>query len=69
MDKEKRQENEQELMERFDREVRQTFLAASNEYREEHGFPLITEDDVKDIDALSELKAKFSGNEEKEEHK
>lgn len=59
MYEERKQESEQEAMERFDREVRQTLLDASNEYRREHGLPLISEEEVAEIDTLGALKERF----------
>lgn len=58
MNEERKQESEQEAMERFDREVRQTLLDASNEYRREHGLPLISEE-VAEIETLGTLKERF----------
>lgn len=69
MDKEHRQESEQEVMERFDREIRAAALEASNEYRKEHGYPLITAEDVADVDILSSLKERFGIGENTEESK
>lgn len=66
---EQKPEANQELVERFDREIRREILDASNDYRKEHGLPLITEDEVSHIDTLSGLRAKFGGNEETEESK
>ena len=50
-----RKETEQEIEERFDREMRQTILDASNQYRKAHGLPLITAEETADIDTLSAL--------------
>lgn len=52
MDQE-RKETEQEIEERFDREMRQAILDASNQYRKEHGLPLITAEEAANIDTLS----------------
>ena len=50
------QETEEELMERFDKEMRVALLEEANRLRKEKGYPLITEEDVSDIDTLSKLK-------------
>lgn len=50
------QETEEELMERFDKEMRTALLEEANRLRKEKGYPLITEEDVSDIDTLSRLK-------------
>ena len=50
------QETEEELMERFDKEMRAALLEEANRLRKEKGYPLITEEDVSDIDTLSKLK-------------
>lgn len=55
-DKLQRQETEEELMERFDKEMRATLLEEANRIRKEKGYPLVTEEDVSDIDTLSRLK-------------
>lgn len=52
----KNKESEEELVERFDGEMRAALLEASNIMRAEKGYPLITEEDVADIDILSKLK-------------
>jgi tRNA A37 N6-isopentenylltransferase MiaA len=54
-DKLQKQETEEELMERFDKEMRTGLLEEANRLRKEKGYPLITED-VLDIDTLSRLK-------------
>ena len=54
-DKLQKQETEEELMERFDKEMRTGLLEEANRLRKEKGYPLITED-VLDIDTLSKLK-------------
>lgn len=51
-----RQETEEELMERFDKEMRAALLEEANRIRKEKGYPLVTEEDVSDIDTLSRLK-------------
>ena len=51
-----KQETEEELMERFDKEMRAALLEEANRLRKEKGYPLITEEDVSDIDTLSRLK-------------
>ena len=51
-----KQETEEELMERFDKEMRTGLLEEANRLRKEKGYPLITEEDVSDIDTLSRLK-------------
>lgn len=55
-DKLQRQETEEELMERFDKEMRAALLEEANHIRKEKGYPLVTEEDVSDIDTLSRLK-------------
>lgn len=55
-DKLQKQETEEELMERFDKEMRAALLEEANRLRKEKGYPLITEEDVSDIDTLSRLK-------------
>lgn len=55
-DKLQKQETEEELMERFDKEMRVALLEEANRLRKEKGYPLITEEDVSDIDTLSRLK-------------
>ena len=55
MSDELHQETEEELMERFDKEVRVALLEEANRLREK-GYPLISEEDVSDIDTLSKLK-------------
>ena len=52
-DKLRRQETE-ELLERFDKEMRAALLEEANRLRKEKGYPLI--EDVSDIDTLSKLK-------------
>lgn len=54
-DKLRRQETE-ELLERFDKEMRAALLGEANRLRKEKGYPLIAEEDVSDIDTLSKLK-------------
>lgn len=56
MSNELHQETEEELMERFDKEMRVALLEEANRLRKEKGYPLITEEDVSDIDTLSRLK-------------
>ena len=56
MSNELHQETEEELMERFDKEMRAALLEEANRLRKEKGHPLITEEDVSDIDTLSKLK-------------
>lgn len=55
-DKLQRQETEEELMERFDKEMRAALLEEANRIRKEKGYPIVTEEDVSDIDTLSRLK-------------
>ena len=55
-DKLQKQETEEELMERFDKEMRAALLEEANRLRKEKGYPLVTEEDVSDIDTLSRLK-------------
>lgn len=43
---EPKQETEQHLKERFDKEVRKALLQASNEYRQKKGPSLITEEEM-----------------------
>ena len=56
MSNELHQETEEELMERFDKEMRAELLEEANRLRKEKGYPLVTEEDVSDIDTLSRLK-------------
>ena len=56
MSNELHQETEEELMERFDKEMRAALLEEANRLRKEKGYPLVTEEDVSDIDTLSRLK-------------
>ena len=56
MSNELHQETEEELMERFDKEMLAALLEEANRLRKEKGYPLITEEDVSDIDTLSKLK-------------
>lgn len=56
MSNELHQETEEELMERFDKEMRVALLEEAKRLRKEKGYPLITEEDVSDIDTLSKLK-------------
>ena len=56
MSNELHQETEEELMERFDKEMRVALLEEANRLRKEKGYPLVTEEDVSDIDTLSKLK-------------
>lgn len=56
MSNELHQETEEKLMERFDKEMRAALLEEANRLRKEKGYPLITEEDVSDIDTLSKLK-------------
>ena len=56
MSNELHQETEEELMERFDKEMRAALLEEANRLRKEKGYPLIAEEDVSDIDTLSKLK-------------
>jgi len=46
MCKESQKESEQEIVERFDREMRQTLLDAANEIRIEKGLPPLTEEEI-----------------------
>ena len=55
MSNELHQETEEELMERFDKEMRAALLEEANRLRKEKGYPLV-EEDVSDIDTLSRLK-------------
>ena len=56
MSNELHQETEEELMERFDKEMRAALLEEANRLRKEKGYPHVTEEDVSDIDTLSRLK-------------
>lgn len=56
MSNELHQETEEELMERFDKEMRAALLEEANRLRKEKGYPPVTEEDVSDIDTLSRLK-------------
>lgn len=60
---EKRKETDEELMERFDTFVRSTLLKEGNKLRAEKGYPLLTEDDMEDVDTLSALKEQFGKKE------
>ena len=46
MCKESQKESERKVVERFDREMRQTLLDAANEMRIEKGLPPLTEEEV-----------------------
>ena len=46
MCKENQKESEREVLERFDREMRQTLLDAANEMRIEKGLPPLTEEEI-----------------------
>ena len=46
---EDKKESEQQIEERFDREMRESLLDAANEFRTEKGLPLLTEEDVADV--------------------
>lgn len=59
MDDCKKLETEQETMERFDSFVRATLLEEGNRLHKEKGCSPLTEDDLSDIDTLSELKEAF----------
>lgn len=63
MEDEKRKETDEELMERFDTFVRTTLLEEGNKLRAEKGYPLLTEDDMEDVDTLSALKEQFGKKE------
>lgn len=60
---EKRKETDEELVERFDTFVRSTLLEEGNKLRAEKGSPLLTEDDMDDVDTLSALKEQFGKKE------
>ena len=64
MAEEKRKETDAELMERFDSFVRSTLLEEGNKLRAEKGYPLLTEEDLAEVDTLSELKQQFGAKEE-----
>lgn len=59
MAEEKRKETDEELMERFDSFVRAAILEEGNKLRAEKGYPLLTEEDMADVDTLSGLKERF----------
>lgn len=63
MAEEQRKETEEELMERFDTFVRSTLLEEGNKLRAQKGYPLLTEDDMEDVDTLSALKEQFGKKE------
>jgi hypothetical protein len=60
---EQRKETDEELMERFDSFMRSTLLEEGNKLREEKGYPLLTEEDLAEVDTLSELKEQFGAKE------
>lgn len=64
MAEEKRKETDEELIERFDSFVRATILEEGNKLRAEKGYPLLTEEDMADVDTLSGLKERFGVKEE-----
>ncbi len=64
MAKYKRKETDEELMERFDSFVRAAVLEEGNKLRAEKGYPLLTEEDMADVDTLSGLKERFGAKEE-----
>ena len=47
------------MMERFDSFVRAAILEEGNKLRAEKGYPLLTEEDMADVDTLSGLKERF----------
>ena len=49
---------------RFDSFVRATILEEGNKLRAEKGYPLLTEEDMADVDTLSGLKERFGAKEE-----
>ena len=51
-------------MERFDSFVRATILEEGNKLRAEKGYPLLTEEDMADVDTLSGLKERFGTKED-----
>lgn len=53
-----------EMLEEFDSFVRSTLLEEANKLRAKKGYPTLTEDDVADIDTLSDLKKHFGDNNE-----
>ena len=55
MAEDKRKETDEELMERFDSFVRAAVLEEGNKLRAEKGYPLLTEEDMADVDTLSGL--------------
>lgn len=59
MAEDKRKETDEELMERFDSFVRAAVLEEGNKLRAEKGYPLLTEEDMADVDTLSGLKERF----------
>lgn len=63
MAEEQRKETDEELMERFDSFVRSTLFEEGNKLRAEKGYPLLTEEDLAEIDTLSELKEHFGAKE------
>ena len=64
MAEEKRKETDEELMERFDSFVRAAVLEEGNKLRAEKGYPLLTEEDMADVDTLLGLKERFGAKEE-----
>lgn len=60
---EQRKETDEELMERFDSFMRSTLLEEGNKLRAEKGYPILTEEDLAEVDTLSELKEQFGAKE------
>jgi hypothetical protein len=54
MCEEKNRESEKELEERFDRFIKSEIFKASNEYRKEKGWPLLTEEEADELAADEE---------------
>ena len=60
---EQRKETDEELMARFDSFMRSTLLEEGNKLRAEKGYPILTEEDLAEVDTLSELKEQFGAKE------
>lgn len=60
---EQRKETDKELMERLDSFVHSTLLEEGNKLRAEKGYPLLTEEDLAEVDTLSQLKQQFGTKE------
>jgi len=50
----KESDHERRIEEEFDRHIRQELLKTSNEYRKEHGLPLLSEDEFSEPEESSQ---------------